>query len=123
MIGLAVALADFANGRCAVYLGSRWLVLLQIVLWMSTMIYVTATILPAVFDSREVTLETLLAALCVFRLMGLFRAFVFTLIDLTLPGSFQVTHGSGVVWEDERSRATEFMRLFGFSYGTVSRSN
>jgi hypothetical protein len=82
---------------------------------MSTIIYVTATILQAVFDSREGTLETLLAALCVFLLLGLFVAFVFTLIDFTLPGSFQVTHGSGVVWEDERSRATEFLRLFVFS--------
>jgi hypothetical protein len=70
-----------------------------------------------------VTLETLLVALCVFLVMGLFGAFVFTLIDFTLPGSFQVTHGSGVVWEDERSRTTEFMRLFVFSYGTLSGSN
>ena len=34
------------------------------------------------------TVETLLAARCVFLLIGLFGAFAFTLIDLTLPGTF-----------------------------------
>jgi hypothetical protein len=43
--------------------------------------------------------------------------------DLTLPGSFRVSHGPGLVWSDERSRATEFMRLFVFSYATLSGSN
>jgi hypothetical protein len=106
-----------------VHFGARWLVLLQTVLWLSTLIYVIATILRAIFASREVTVETLLAALCVFLLMGLLGAFAFTLIDLTLPGSFQALHGPGVVWADERSRATEFMRLFVFSYATLSGSN
>ena len=123
VVGLALALTDFLIGRCTISFGTRWLFLLQIVLWMSTLLYVTATILQAVFASREVTLSTLLAALCVFLLIGLFGAFAFTLIDLTLPGSFQTSHGPGVVWADERSRATEFMRLFVFSYGTLSGSN
>ncbi len=123
VVGLALALADFLIGRFTSHFGSRWLVLLESVLWMSTLIYVTATILRAIFESREVTVETLLAALCVFLLMGLLGAFAFTLIDLTLPGSFQALHGPGVVWADERSRATEFMRLFVFSYATLSGSN
>ena len=122
-VGLALALADFLIGRCTVHFGTRWLVLLQTVLWMSTLIYVIATILRTVFGSREVTVETLLAALCVFLLIGLFGAFAFTLIDLTLPGSFRALHGPGLVWADERSRATEFMRLFVFSYATLSGSN
>jgi hypothetical protein len=122
-VGLALALADFLIGRCTVYFGTRWLVLLHTVLWMSTLIYVTAAILRAIFASREVTVETLLASLCVFLLMGLFGAFAFTLIDLTFPGSFRASNGPGLVWVDERSRATEFMRLFIFSYATLSGSN
>ena len=122
-VGLALALADFLVGRCTAQFGTRWLVLLQTVLWMFTLIYVIATILRAIFASLEVTVETLLAALCVFLLMGLLGAFAFTLIDFTLPGSFQALHGPGVVWADERSRATEFMRLFVFSYATLSGSN
>ena len=122
-LGLALALADFLIGRCTSHFGTRWLVLLQTVLWMSTLIYVIATILRAVFASREVTVETLLAALCVFLLIGLFWAFAFTLIDLTSPGSFRASHGPGLVWADERSSATGFMRLFVFSYATLSGSN
>ena len=122
-VGLALALADFLIGRCTVHFGTRWLVLLQTVLWMTTLIYVTATILRVIFASREVTVETLLAALCVFLLIGLLGAFAFTLIDLTFPGSFRASHGPGLVWADERSRATEFMRLFVFSYATLSGSN
>ncbi|HZW34784.1 MAG TPA: hypothetical protein VFF52_28935 [Isosphaeraceae bacterium] len=123
VVGLALALADCLIGRCTVHLGTRWLVLLQTVLWMSTLIYVIATILRAIFASREVTVETLLAALCVLLLMGLFGAFAFTLIDLMFPGSFRAAHGPGLVWTDERSRTTEFMRLFIFSYATLSGSN
>jgi len=122
-VGLALALADFLIGRCTIHFGTRWLILLQTVLWMSTLIYVTATILRAIFASRAVTVETLLAALCVFLLSGLFGAFAFTLIDLTQPGSFRASHGPGVVWADERSRATELMQMFVFSYATLSGSN
>jgi hypothetical protein len=122
-VGLALALADFLIGRCTVHFGTRWLVLLQTVLWMSTLIYVTAAILRAIFASREVTVETLLASLCVFLLMGLFGAFAFTLIDLTFPESFRASNGPGLVWANGPSRATEFMRLFVFSYATLSGSN
>jgi hypothetical protein len=52
-----------------------------------------------------------------------FGAFAFTLIDLTQPGSLRASHGPGVVWADERSKAIEFMRLFVFSYATLSGSN
>ena len=69
-IGLALALADFLIGRFTSHFGTRWLVLLQTVLWMSTLVYVMATILRAIFASREVTVVTLLAALCIFLLMG-----------------------------------------------------
>jgi hypothetical protein len=123
VVGLALALADFLIGRFTSHFGTRWLVLLETVLWMSTLIYVTATILRAIFESREVTVETLLAALCVFLLIGLFWAFAFTLIELTLPGSFRATHGPGLVWADERSRTIEFMRLFVLSCSTLSGSN
>ena len=120
VVGLALVLAGFLIGRCTILFGTRWLVLLQTVLWLSTLIYVTAAILRAIFASREVTVETLLASLCVFLLMGLFGAFAFTLIDLTFPGSFRASQGPGLVWADERSSATEFMRLFVFSYATLS---
>ncbi len=121
-VGLALAMADFLFGRGAIHFGTRWVVLIQTLLWTSTLIYVTAAILRAIFASREVTVETLLAALCVFLLIGLFGAFAFTLIDLTQPGSFRASHGPGIAWADERSRATAFMRMFVFSYAMLSGS-
>src|SRR5262249_19795684 len=104
------------------------LVLLQTVLCLTTLVYVTATILETIFESEVVTLDTLRAALCVYLVIGLLGAFAFTLIELILPGLFQVAHGPGVDWADDRSRATEFMRLFvlsssrlsGTSYGEIA---
>ena len=61
-VGLALALADFLVGRLAIHFGTQWLILLETLLWLSTLIYVTATILRTIFTSREVTVETLLAA-------------------------------------------------------------
>jgi hypothetical protein len=37
-IGLALAQADFLNGRLTSHVGTRWLVLLKTVLWMSTLV-------------------------------------------------------------------------------------
>jgi hypothetical protein len=96
VVGLALALADFLIGRCTAHFGTRWLVLLQAMLGMATLMYVMAMVLRAVFASRDVSVETLLAALCVFLLIGLFGAFAFTLVDLTFPGSFQTSHGPGL---------------------------
>jgi hypothetical protein len=122
-VGLAMALTDFAIGRCVVAFDARWLVVLQNVLWLVTLVYVTATILERVFESEAVALETLQASLCVYLLIGLMGAFVFALIELTLPGSFQAAHGPHVVWRDAQSRARGFMRLFVFSYATLSGSS
>jgi hypothetical protein len=121
-VGLALALADFAIGRCAAAFDGRWLVTLQIVLWLATLVYVTVTILGAVFESAAVTVETLQASLCVYLLFGLLGAFGFALIDVIDPGSFRAARRPGVVWADDRSRAAEFMRLFVLSYATLSGS-
>ena len=86
VVGLALALADFLIWRTTFNLDTRWPVLLQTLLWLTTLIYVTATILQAIFAGKEVTVETLLAALCVFLLIGLAWAFAFTLMELMLPG-------------------------------------
>ena len=123
VVGLALALADLLIWRTTFNLDTRWPVLLQTLLWLTTLIYVTATILQAIFAGKEVTVETLLAALCVFLLIGLAWAFAFTLIELTLPGSFRVSQGPGFAWANEGSRASEFMRLFVFSYATLSGSS
>jgi hypothetical protein len=122
-VGLGLAVADFAIGRCAVAFGSRWIALAQVLLWLATLLYVTSAILDAIFESEVVTRETLQASLCVYLLIGLIAGFGFALIDILAPGSFQAAHGPAVVWADQRSRTTEMMRLFIFSYATLSGSS
>ena len=104
-IGLILALTDFGIGRLATFEGTRWLVILEILLWLSTLIFVTTTILEAIFESEDVTVETLQASLCVYLLLGLIWVFAFALIEVAAPGSFQSQHGFRVAWSDDRSKA------------------
>src|SRR5262249_15941787 len=48
-LGLALALADLGIGRLVLVEGARWLVVVQAVLWLATLLYVTFTILDAIF--------------------------------------------------------------------------
>ncbi|MBV8267559.1 MAG: hypothetical protein JO355_16235 [Planctomycetaceae bacterium] len=121
-IGLILALTDFGIGRLATFEGTRWLVILQILLWLSTLIFVTATILEAIFESEDVTVETLQESLCVYLLLGLIWVFAFALIEVAAPGSFQSQHGFRVAWSDDRSRRAELMRLSVLSYSTLAGS-
>jgi hypothetical protein len=67
-----------------------------------------------------VTLETLQAAFCVYLLLGLVWAYIYALMELVAPDSFRVLRGDPVVWMAEHSRRLEFMRLFVFSYATLT---
>lgn len=118
--GLTVAAIEFAIGRLSAGHPSFVLVLAQIVLWLLAVAYVTVAILDWVLESTEVTLETLQAAFCVYLLLGLFWAYFYALMELTTPNSFRILRGTAAVWTDEASRRLEFMRLFIFSYGTLT---
>lgn len=122
VIGLGLAALDFAMGRCAAWTGVHWIIVLQILLWLITLLYVTVTILESIFEDNDVTIGTLQASLCVYLLIGLTGGFLFALVDVVQPRSFVSTH-EPVVWTDESSRALQFMRLFVFSYATLSGSS
>ncbi|MBV8126734.1 MAG: hypothetical protein JO114_03605 [Planctomycetaceae bacterium] len=119
-LGLALALLDFGIGRLAMSLGTRWLLVCEALLWLTTLLYVTATILEAIFEIPMVTVETLQAALCVYLLIGLLGTFVLTLIELTLPGSFEATGGVSISWGAGRSSATSLMQMLSLSYAALS---
>jgi hypothetical protein len=120
LFGLALAVADFGMGRLAAVVDARWLFLLQALLWLSTLVFVTVMLLEAIFEDGGATLETLQASLCVYLLLGLLWSFVFGLIDIAAPGSFRSEHGPAVDWRDPQSRAAEWLRLFVFSFSTLS---
>jgi hypothetical protein len=118
--GGLVAAAEFAIGRLTVAYPTHWLILAHVMLWLVALVYVTAAILERVLDSSEVTLETLQAAFCVYLLLGLFWAYVFAFLRVTSPDSFHINGARTVAWTDEPSRRLEFMRLFVFSYATLT---
>lgn len=120
VIGIVVAVVEFTIGRLAADYAVRWLFVMQLLLWVTALLYVTVAILDWVLDSPEVTFETLQAAFCVYLLLGLLWAYLYALMEVASPGSFRVQNGPVVVWADERSRRLEFMRLFVFSYATLS---
>jgi hypothetical protein len=119
-IGLLMAVADFAIGRLAILEGVRWLLLLQIVLWLSILAFVTGTILKVIFESERVAVETLQAALCVHLMLGLLWVFVYALIEAAAPGSFLSERGPQIALTDERSRWDGFSRLLVFSYSALT---
>jgi hypothetical protein len=119
-LGLILAVADFVIGRLATFESARWLLVLQIVLWLLILVFVTVTILEAIFASEQVRVETLQASLCVYLLLGLTWVFLYALVELAAPGSFQTQRGSWVAGWDERSRRTDFLLLLVFSYSTLT---
>ena len=122
VIGLALAATDLGVGRVVSIEGARWLVVLQAALWLSTLIYVTATILDAIFEKERVELETLQAALCVYLLIGLIWVYIYSLIALASPDAFRPQGGPMVRGSGDLSWRPAFMRLLLFSYSTLTSS-
>jgi hypothetical protein len=121
-LGLLLALVDFSIGRLASFDVARWLLLLQFILWSSTLVYVTVTIFEAMYDSESVSLETLQATLCVYLLLGLIWVYLYILFDLFAPGSFVSQDGHPITWSDDPSRRSAFAKFFVFSFSTLSGS-
>jgi hypothetical protein len=121
-VGIALAAADFAVGRLAALEATRWLFIAQALFWLATLVFVIATILEKMFESEDVTLETLQASLCVYLLFGLLWVFVYALIELAAPGSFQPPGGSSSAGDGDRARQAQFKRLFAFGYATLAGS-
>lgn len=125
VIGLVLALADFAIGQLVAlgaFGGARWLLLLESALWLLILSFVTTMILAAIFGTRNVTVETLLASLCVYMLQGLLWVFLYTLIQLAAAQSFQSQAGPPLDWSSGNSRRVAFMRMLVFSYSTLTGS-
>lgn len=120
--GLVVALVEFAIGRMAVEYPSRGMILAQVLLWIAALVFVIVAILEWVLDGPEVTLETLQAAFCVYLLLGLLWVYLYALMEVATPDSFRALRGTATDWTDQRMRRQEFMRLFIFSYGTLTGS-
>jgi voltage-gated potassium channel len=120
VLGLILASIDLAIGRLADIDSSGWLLTLQAILWLATMIFVTVAILEVVLGSRPVTIETLQAAFCVFLLLGLVWVYLYILIELVAPGSFQYLGEARPIWREDQSRRVGFLRFLILSYSTMT---
>lgn len=120
VVGLVLASIDLTIGRLANIDGTGWLLMLQVVLWLATMIYVALAILEVVLASRPVTIETLQAAFCVFLLLGLVWVYLYLFIELVAPGSFQVEGQTQPLWGEAGARRLGFLRFMILSYSTLT---
>src|SRR5262249_23126873 len=111
-VGLILAVIDFGMGWLVYLLNHRWLIVLQASLWLATQTYVAILILETVFEKTKVDLETLQASLCVFLIFGVIWSYLFSVIELTTPGSFRLSDGSQIEWANSRSRRDGVVRLF-----------
>jgi len=57
--------------------------------------YVIWVMLRAIFDSRQVTFNTVCASLCIYLLLGLLWALAYSVIDMLDPAAFTCTVGAG----------------------------
>ena len=119
-IGSVLAAVDVGLGSLLTIHDARWLVLLQVILWISSTAFVAASILRAVLRSVPMTLETLQGALCVYLLLGLLWAYLFALFEIALPASFESPGFAGLLWWDDGSRRSTFVRILVFSYSTMT---
>jgi hypothetical protein len=118
-IGLFLATIDLASNRVAAATGFRWILILQALLWFSSLAYVVFVILERILSTARVTVETLQAALCVYLLLGFLWVFIFALVDLCMPGEFRAD-GAHIAWTDLSVRRAEFVRLYLFSFGSLT---
>lgn len=121
-IGIALAVADVVISRLTFIDETRWLVVLVAISWLCTLTYVTVSILEAIFSKQSVDIESLQASLCIYLLFGLIWVYFYALVELLVPGSLVPDDGPALLvnWTNGASRRTEFVRLFVFSYSTLS---
>ena len=119
-VGLALAATDVGISGLASVVGDRGAVLLQISLWLLTLVVVTAALVEAILATSRVTADTILAALCVYILLVLSWAYLYALIERLAPGTFLSPSGLHDAWSAARWRRTELNRLLGFSFGAMT---
>ena len=83
--------------------------------------FVTITILVYLFRAEEITGDVIVAAICVYFLIGLVWALVFSILESVQPGSFQISETEGAVVSD--LSYFSFVTLTTLGYGDVTPSS
>jgi len=92
LLFLCVVLVLISRGSSwgAYWTGNETLIVISKLLNVAFILIVSGFILTIVFRSREITLETLAGAICVYLFIGLFWADVYALVEIANPGSFSL---------------------------------
>lgn len=83
-------------------------------------VYIGVAILGNVFRNERVTLDKINAALCSYLLLGMVWSFIFSLLELVVPGSFHLPPGSHVAGADDVYLASGFRNALYFSFVTLT---
>ncbi|WP_455207013.1 ion channel [Kaarinaea lacus] len=77
-------------GWGAYWTGSQTLIVISKLLDIALILLVSGFILNIVFRAREITIETVAGAICVYLFIGIFWADVYALVEIANPGSFSL---------------------------------
>jgi hypothetical protein len=120
LVCAVLLIADLASHWTSVFIPDRTSFALHYGLSLVILAYTTRAILLAIIRDSQVTIETLKAAVCVYLLLGLVWVYVYALIDLALPGSFQIRLDHEEARFGHLVVAESFPTLFYFSYSTLT---
>ncbi len=88
-IGLALALPALIGRWAIMITGNRALLIIFSIAWVLFLALAVTFIVHSVLTARRITYDTISGALCGYLLFGLMCSFIFVLIEMFYPGSYQ----------------------------------
>ncbi len=84
------------------------------------LIYIGAIILHRIIDNQTVSSNTIFASLCIYLLMGLAWAFIYSIVELVSPGSFQMNEKYFPSSSEGRHIFSKLYYFMYFSFTTIT---
>jgi hypothetical protein len=115
---MILVVAAHSCGWGAYWTGSQVLIVVSKLLDIAFILIASGFILKIVFRAREITVETIAGAICVYLFIGIFWADVYALVEIANPGSFSLLKdGAQETMQVVTQRASQFNY---FSFVTLS---
>lgn len=90
---MIIVVVGHGCGWGAYWTGNETLAVISKLLDLVFILIVSGIILKIVFRAREITVETVAGAICVYLFIGIFWADVYALVEIAYPGSFSLLEG------------------------------
>jgi len=118
IISLSLALPAFIISWSKYFFTNPLLSQIEIIFRALFFGYILCVLILGIFRAKRVTTNTIYGSICIYLLMGLTWAFIYTFLELTYPGSFTSTLPEFDVNRDLREGIT--LRLVYYSYVTLT---